>query len=129
MFRGKLLGKFGLVRNPLVPVRSSPHSPAKQNSYDWPHGERVILTVNILSKFIFCLFHNLLKKKHYGTDPGFFKDRHNQTKFCIYERANRFIFTKNDDHKIAVIDPMLVFSNQVYHAPKLKHAAFSLKPN
>ena len=63
MFRGKLLGKFGLLRNPLVPVRSSPHSPAKQNSYDWPHGERVILTVNILSKFIFCLFHNLLKEK------------------------------------------------------------------
>ena len=34
MFRGKLLGKFGLVRNPLVPARSSPHSPAKQNSFD-----------------------------------------------------------------------------------------------
>ena len=25
MFGGKLLGKFGLVRNPLVPARSSPH--------------------------------------------------------------------------------------------------------
>lgn len=29
VFRGKLLGKFGLVRNPLVPARSSPHSPVE----------------------------------------------------------------------------------------------------
>jgi len=27
VFRGKSFGKFGLVRNPLVPLRSSPHSP------------------------------------------------------------------------------------------------------
>ena len=46
VFRGKLLGKFGLVRNPLVPARSSPHSPAKQNTSDWPHGKSVDLTVN-----------------------------------------------------------------------------------
>ena len=48
VFGGKLLGKFGLVRNPLVPARSSPHSPAKQNASDWPHGKRVVLTVNIV---------------------------------------------------------------------------------
>ena len=46
VFRGKLSGKFGLVRNPLVPARSSPHSPAKQNTSDWPHGKSVDLTVN-----------------------------------------------------------------------------------
>ena len=46
VFRRKLLGKFGLVRNPLAPARSSPHSPAKQNTSYWPHGNGVVLTVN-----------------------------------------------------------------------------------
>ena len=51
VFRGKLLGKFGLVRNPLVPTRSSLHSPAKQNTSDWAHGIRVVLTVNTVYHF------------------------------------------------------------------------------
>lgn len=39
---GKLFGKFGLVRNPLVPLRSSPHSPGKQKTRDWPDRKGVI---------------------------------------------------------------------------------------
>lgn len=47
VFRGKSFGKFGLVRNPLVPLRSSPHSPAKKKKpCDWPHRKGVIFTVS-----------------------------------------------------------------------------------
>ena len=56
VFGGKLLGKFGLVRNPLVPARSSPHSPAKQNTSDWPHGNGVVLTVNTVKVYIILLY-------------------------------------------------------------------------
>lgn len=64
VFRGKLFGKFGLVRNPLVPARSpSPHSAAKQNTSAWPHGKKRWSLLPILFKLQFALFHNLLKER------------------------------------------------------------------
>ena len=63
VFRGKLLGKFGLVRNPLVPARSSPHSPVNQNTSDWPHNKKGGLDCQYCLSLCSALFHNWLKER------------------------------------------------------------------
>ena len=63
VFRGKLLGKFGLVRNPLVPARSSPHSLANQNTSDWPHNKKGGLDCQYCLISCSALFHNWLKER------------------------------------------------------------------
>lgn len=128
VFRGKLFGKFGLVRNPLVPARSpSPHSAAKQNTSAWPHGKKKWSLLPILFKLQFALFHNLLKERAIQRRIQDFS-RTDTTKrdFFKNEQTGSF-FTRNEDLKIAFIDHMLVFSNQVSHPPK--HTTLALKPN
>lgn len=66
VFRGKLFGKFGLVRNPLVPARSpSPHSAAKQNTSAWPHGKKSDLYCQYCLSYSLLYFIICWKKEQY----------------------------------------------------------------